>query len=67
LCLCGHRSEFHKIRRKKGFCSGAFFEILSAPHGKQRKPDLHEPIFTENRQESGKGKEPAMRVFTEFK
>jgi hypothetical protein len=42
---CGPHSGFHKILRKKGFCSGTFFEILSAPHGKQRKLDLHEPPF----------------------
>jgi len=65
-CFCGHDSGFHKLLRKKGFCSGAFFEILSTPHGKRRKPDLHEPFFTEIQQESGKGNNPETMVFTDF-
>jgi hypothetical protein len=30
---------------KKGFCSAPIFEILSAPYDKQRKVNLHEPLF----------------------
>jgi hypothetical protein len=33
---------------KKGFCSEAIFEILSAPHDKQRKVNLQEPLFYGN-------------------
>jgi len=44
-CLEGCLAGLSKIHIKKGFCSGPNFEILSAPYDKQRKVNLHEPLF----------------------